>query len=258
MTYLDDLLASTHRRLEEVRARISPEVLEERLASAPEPRGFALSLEQAEGVAVIAEIKRRSPSRGPLALKVNASELAASFAAGGASALSVVTEPDHFEGSLEDLAAARSAGLPVLRKDFVLDEIQVMETRAVGADAVLLIVRILGERLVELAAAARALRLDALVEVFDEEDMRRASDCGASLIGINHRDLTTFEVDPHRTARLAPLAPDGATIVGLSGVSGRDDVEALAGAGARAVLVGESLITADDPAAALRVLRGVA
>jgi indole-3-glycerol phosphate synthase len=207
---------------------------------------------------VIAEIKRASPSKGPLNENLDAAALARSYAAGGADAISVLTEPTGFKGSLDDMKASLGAGVPVLRKDFLLDPFQVLESRAEGADAVLLIVRVLGPDLGRLYAAATALGMDALVEVFDEADLERAVDVGAEVIGINHRDLETFEVDADRTAKLAPRIPEGVVVVGLSGVESRADVERLALDGAHAVLVGESLVTAADPAAKLRELRGVA
>jgi indole-3-glycerol phosphate synthase len=255
MSYLSDLVASTRRRLEEARAAISDDVLEQRIASQDAPRPFQAAL-RAERPAVIAEIKRRSPAKGPLNLGLDAGALARAYADGGAAAISVLTEPERFEGSLDDLRAARGAGLPVLRKDFILDEFQVMESRAEGADAVLLIVRAVGSDLDRLTKAARSLAMDALVEIFDEADLEMALEAGATLIGINHRDLETFEVDPQRTAKLAPRIPDGRTVVALSGVSTRAEVEELVDAGAHAVLVGESLVTAPDPAAKLRELLG--
>ena len=256
MTYLQQLLTSTRARSAEARSKISDDALEQRLASVAPPRGLKDAL-QGHDPAIIAEIKRASPSKGPLREDLDAAPLARSFAEGGAAAVSVLTEPDGFKGSLEDLQAAVGAGLPVLRKDFILDAFQVQESRAAGADALLLIVRVLGPELDELLAATRALGMDALVEVFDEVDLERALAAGADLIGINHRDLETFEVDPDRTAKLAPSIPKGVTIVGLSGVASRRDVEALRDAGAHAVLVGESLVVATDPAAKLRELRGM-
>ena len=255
MSYLDALLASTRARLAESMERVPAAVLEQRVAAQEEPRGLAPALD-GEGVALIAEIKRASPSKGVLDANLNPRALAQAYARGGAAALSVVTEPDHFGGSLEDLEAARSAGLPVLRKDFMLDPWQVLEARAAGADAVLLIVRILGAELSTLLAVTRSLGMDALVEVYDAEDLERALDAGAQLVGVNHRDLDTFAVDPNRTARLAPLVPEGVTLVALSGVSTRAEMQALAASGARAVLVGEALVTSSDPCARLRALRG--
>ena len=255
MSYLDEILTATKTRVAEARAKVDDATMEQRIASTEAPRGFGAAL-QADDVAVIAEIKRATPRAGPLALDVDAARLAADYVRGGAAALSVLTEPDFFKGSLEDLEAARSAGAPVLRKDFVVDDWQVLESRAVGADAVLIIVRILGEELGRLVAAVRALGMDALVEVHDEAELDRALDAGAELIGVNHRNLATFEVDPERTAKLAPLLPSNVTLVALSGVSSRARVEELAAAGADAVLVGTSLVTSVDPAAKLRELRG--
>lgn len=256
MSYLSDLLDATKRRLEETRSKVTEEALEERLASVEVPRGFRAALAAADRPALIAEIKRRSPSKGPLDEDLDAAALAAAYAAGGASAISVLTEPEGFGGSLEDLVAARRTGLPILRKDFLVDTFQVLESRAEGADAILLIVRVLGDDLTELMRASDALGMDALVEIYNESDLERALAAEADLIGINHRDLETFEVDPERTAKLRPQIPDGKLVVALSGVHERSDVEQLAAAGADAVLVGESLVTATDPAAKLRALRG--
>ncbi len=256
MSYLEDLLESTRARIDETRSKVTEESLEQRVASADAPRGFKAALEGPD-VELIAEIKRATPRAGDLNVDLDAARMAAAYRDGGAAAISVLTEPDHFKGSLEDLEAARSAGLPVLRKDFVIDPFQVYEARAWGADAVLLIVRILGPELEELARLSRSLSMDALVEVHDEDDLDRALGVGAEMIGINHRDLVTFEVDPDRTAKLAPRIPDGVAIVALSGLSTRAEVEALGDAGATAVLVGESVVTASDPAAKLRELRGV-
>lgn len=257
MSYLEDLLASTRIRIEETRAKVTEDALEQRVSSMAPARGFKAALSGPD-VSVIAEIKRASPSKGPLNENLDAADLARSYAAGGAAAISVLTEPSGFKGSLDDLKAALSAGPPVVRKDFLLDPFQVLESRAEGADAVLLIVRTLGTELATLFTATKALGMDALVEVFDEPDLERALAVGADVIGINHRDLDTFEVDPERTAKLAPQVPEGVVVVGLSGVETRADVVRLAGAGAHAVLVGEALVTAADPIAKLRELRGVA
>lgn len=254
MSLLDDILASTATRLTEARAKVTDDVLEQRVAAAEAPRGFKRALE-GDGVALIAEIKRRSPSRGDLALDLDPRRTAAAYREGGASALSVLTEPDHFAGSLEDMSAAREVGLPVLRKDFLVDPFQIVESRAEGADCVLLIARVVGGRLGELASLARSLRMDVLVEVYDENDVELALGAGADLVGINHRDLTTFEVDMNRTAKLAPLFPDDVLVVALSGVTSADDIRSLRDAGARAVLVGEGVVTAPDPVAALRALQ---
>lgn len=255
MAYLEDILTSTRARIEEARAKVTDDVLEQRVASQEVPRGFRAALERAPRPAFIAEIKRRSPSKGPLDLDLDAQSLARRYADGGAAALSVLTEPDHFAGSLEDLEAARGPGLPVLRKDFIVDPFQIFEARASGADAVLLIVRI-AEDLSGLLKTTSSLGMDALVEIHDEDDLDRALQAGADLIGINHRDLSTFEVDPERTAKLRPSIPAGTIVVALSGVATRSDVMDLAAAGADAILVGESLVTAEDPTAQLRSLIG--
>jgi indole-3-glycerol phosphate synthase len=253
VTLLDDLVSSTRARIAELERVVNPDAFDQRIAAAEAPRGFARSLEGAD-VAIVAEIKRRSPAVGDLDPALNPRDLAAAYRAGGAAAISVLTEPDHFGGSMEDLGAAREAGLPVLRKDFILDELQLLEARAWGADAVLIIVRCVGEELAGLIDAAATLGMDPLVEIHDEADLERALDVGARVIGVNHRDLATFGVDPDRTAKLAPLVPDDRLLISLSGVATRADVDALARAGASAVVVGETLVRAADPAAALRAL----
>lgn len=256
MSLLDEIVASTRARVEELKARGGADA-----DAAPGQLGAPRSLQEAlrgDEISIIAEIKRTSPLKGPLNPDLDASSLARAYARGGAAAVSVLTEPDYFHGSLADLHAARSSGLPLLRKDFVLDPVQVVEARAAGADGVLLIVRILGEALRDLLEHVDALGMDALVEVYDERDVEIALAAGARLIGINNRDLETFEVDPERTPKLAARLPSEVVVIALSGVSTRAEVESLADAGAAAVLVGESLVTAPDPAAKLRELRGIA
>jgi indole-3-glycerol phosphate synthase len=256
MSYLNKLLDSTRARVAEAKERVTADALEQRIAAADEARPFRPALMGAE-VAIIGEIKRASPSKGVFDANLSASAAAAAYARGGAAALSVLTEPEFFRGSLEDLSSAARAGLPILRKDFILDSFQVLESRAAGADALLLIVRALDdEELGELMAASRSLGMDALVEVHDLEELTRALNAGADLVGINNRDLETFEVDEDRTAKLAGRIPDEVTLVSLSGVSTRADVVAQAEVGAHAVLVGEALVRSDDPASTLRELRG--
>ena len=257
MSLLDDVLAATRTRVEEAKRVLTQDALEQRIASVEAPRGFRAALAGGD-VAIVAEVKRASPAAGALDLDLDAAALARAYARGGAAAISVLTEPRYFHGSLDDLAAARGAGLPVLLKDFVIDEVQVLQARASGADAALVIVRALerDDDLRALVAATRALRMDALVEVHDERDLERALGAGADLVGVNHRDLATFAVDPARTERLAGLVPSGVVLVALSGVTSRADGERLARAGAHAVLVGESVVTAPDPAAKVAELAG--
>ncbi|MFN2388855.1 MAG: indole-3-glycerol-phosphate synthase [Actinomycetota bacterium] len=257
MLYLAELVAAARTRAEALRAA-GDDALRRAAAAASGAQPFAAALREAAGSSLIAEIKRATPSRGALDLDLDAGRQAAAYARGGAVAISVLTEPRWFCGSLADLAAAATAGLPLLRKDFIVEDVQLLESRAAGADAVLLIVRALGPELPDLIDRALELGMEPLVEVHDERDVERALHAGAALIGVNHRDLETFEVDPDRTAKLAPLLPPGTTVVALSGVSARAEVEALEAAGAHAVLVGEALVRAPDPASALRLLRGVA
>jgi len=256
MSYLERMLDSTRRRLAEAKERVTVDALEQRLAGIDEARSLRGALD-ADGVAVIAEIKRASPSAGIFDANLNATETAHAYARGGAAAISVLTEPEFFKGSIDDLSSAHAAGLPVMRKDFILDPWQVLESRASGADALLLVVRALSRGDLEaLLAACRSLRMDALVEVYDGEELKRALDAGAAIVGVNNRDLESFEVDRGRTLELAPQVPDGVTLVGLSGVATRSDVEELRDAGVGAVLVGEALVRSEDPAALLRSLTG--
>jgi indole-3-glycerol phosphate synthase len=227
--------------------------------AAPGPHGargaFAGALAR-PGLALIAEHKRRSPSAGTLRAGATVTELVAAFERGGAAALSVLTERHHFGGSLDDLRAARAAsGLPILRKDFLVDAYQLYEAAAAGADAVLLIVAALEpDELERLHRQARALGLDALVEVHDEAELDAALAAGAELIGINNRDLADFSVDVGRTFELLARMPAGKLVVSESGFSERAQLEALARAGVDAVLVGETLMRAPDPEAACRAL----
>ena len=211
---------------------------------------------------LIAEVKKASPSKGLLAERYDPAAQAVAYAENGAAAISVLTEVDHFQGSLDDLRAVKEAvgphAVPVLRKDFLYDPYQLFEARACGADAALLIVAMLSpELLKELLAAAQGIWLQALVEVHNEEELLIALDAGAEIIGINHRDLKTFTMDMGLTARLTPLIPPGRIIVAESGISTAADVLPLKRARVNAVLVGEALMTAPDPAAKVRELAGV-
>lgn len=244
------------RRGEVERLRRAADELDARAAGASPPRDFAGAL-RADGMSLIAEIKRRSPSKGDLAPGIDPAGLARVYEGAGARAISVLTEPDFFAGSPDDLAAARGASaVPVLWKDFVLDPVQVALARATGADAVLLIVRVLGPRLDDLLRACERHGVAALVEVFDEADLDAALSSGARIVGVNHRDLETFDEDPTATLRLRPLVPDDVVLVAESAISTRSDVEALEAAGVHAMLVGEAIVTSGDPAAKIRELLG--
>ncbi len=226
----------------------------------PPLRDFVAALHRPDGrVALIAEIKHASPSKGVLIDPFDPPALARQYAAGGAACLSVLTDRDFFQGGLPDLIAARAAaGLPTLRKDFIIDERQIAEARAAGADAILLIVAILDDaKLRDLHAAAHGYGLAALVEVHTEGEIERAAALNAPLIGINNRDLHTFQVDLAVTTRLARLAPSTATLVAESGLFTRADVEQVAAAGAHAILVGESIVRAADIPAQVRELSSV-
>jgi indole-3-glycerol phosphate synthase len=256
-TYLDKILAA-HREAARVDRR-DPARLAAEAGSCPATRGFGAALKARPEVAVIAEIKRRSPSKGALAPDLDPAVLAKTYAGSGAACLSVLTDAEFFSGSADDLAQARAAvDLPVLRKDFTVSPADVCDARLMGADAVLVIVAALSAtELAELLGTARGLGLDALVEVHDEAEAAVALAAGATLIGVNQRDLVTFEVDARRAARVAGSLPGHVVRVAESGVRNRDDVLRLADAGFDAVLVGEALVTAPDPGAALAALTAV-
>lgn len=254
MSILDQILESRRRAIKNL---IDGCAIKANLSG--EPRDFTAALNQ-HGISVIAEFKRASPSRGVLKEDLDAATQARQYEAGGARALSVLTEPDFFHGSADDLIQARQAtNLPVLWKDFILDPIQVARARAMGADAVLLIVRILtDDDLQKLLAETIRLGMTPLTEVFDEADLARALNADARVIGVNHRDLETFSEDPGATARLRPKIPEGVTVVAESAISTRTDVESLERIGVDAVLIGEALIRAADPKAKLRELTDAA
>lgn len=257
MTILADILA--HKRVEvaAARVRVPPARLAERAAAQPAARGFRRAL-LGRGPHVIAELKRRSPSKGEIRRDFDPVAIARAYEAGGAAALSVLTDERFFGGSLAVLEAVRAATpLPLLRKDFVVDAYQLDEARVAGADAVLLIAAALAPGdLARLHEHARGLGLDVLVEVHDEAELDAAKGVGADLIGINNRDLRSFVTDLAVTERLAPLVPEGAVVVSESGISGPADLARLARAGAGAFLVGESLMREPDPGLALRRLLG--
>lgn len=258
MTYLTKILEA-HRAAAAEDGR-SLDRLVEAAKEADQPRGFAEALRSTPGVAVISEVKRRSPSKGALFADLNPATLASSYAAGGASCLSVLTDEEFFGGSADDLQVARAAvDLPVIRKDFTVSANDIADARIMGADAVLLIVAALDDaELGDFHALAIELGLDALVETHDEAEVERALAVGATVIGVNQRDLVTFEVDTARAVRVAGVIPDTAVAVAESGITGPDDIPALHGAGFAAVLVGEALVRSGDPAAGVAALRAAA
>ena len=250
-TYLDDILA-WHRMRAAADERSLDDLVDEARRQAP-PRGFARAIRSAPHLAVIAEIKRRSPSKGDLNAGLDPAAMARSYQTGGASCLSVLTDSRHFGGSVADLQAARAAcDLPVIRKDFTVDPRDVCDARIMGADCVLLIAAALSaDELGECLDVAGNVGIDALVEVHDEAELGVALGAGATVVGVNQRDLVTFRVDQERAVRMAALMPSGLVRIAESGVRGRHDAEALRAAGYDAVLVGEHLVTAPDPSAAL-------
>ena len=264
---IPDILARIlERKREEIAAGARAAPLAEmrrRAADAPPPRGFRAAIEAEIGEgrpAVIAELKRASPSRGVIRRDFDPSRIAAGYERGGAAALSVLTDRDFFQGAPDHLRAARAAtALPALRKDFLIDPWQVHEARAMGADCVLLIVAALDDVLLrELAELAGELRLDTLVEVHDEAELDRALRVPAPLIGINNRDLRTFETSLATTERLAPRTPADRRTVTESGIASRDDVAGLRAHGVHAFLVGEAFMSAPDPGERLAALFGEA
>jgi indole-3-glycerol phosphate synthase len=250
---------AAHKREELERRQAARSLADVRAAAsaAPVPRDFAAAIEGA-APRIIAEVKRVSPAKGPLNPTLRAGDLARRYAEAGAHALSVLTDEAFFHGSDADLVEARAAvSLPVLRKDFVLSPYQVYEARAMGADAVLLIAAMLSpSELSELHALATALELAALVEIHADGEVADALGAGATLVGVNNRNLATFDVDLATTENLCPRIPAGVTIVSESGISTAADVRRVVQAGATAILVGEALVTAADPAARMGELLG--
>ncbi len=258
---LQRILARKVEEIAERRARVSIDDLHARVAGLPDTRGFAAALEakiEAGHAGVIAEVKKASPSKGVIRADFDPAAIARSYEAGGAACLSVLTDADFFQGHEDYLHAARAAcTLPVLRKDFTIDPYQVVEARAIGADAILLIAAALSdEAMLELALLAAELDLDVLVEVHDEEELDRALEIPAPLIGVNNRNLRTFEVSLDTTLRLHARLPDERLLVTESGIATRHDVARLRGAGIHAFLVGEAFMRADDPGAELTRLFG--
>src|SRR5688500_16241181 len=260
MDVLSQIIAKKRERLEEAKRVVSLERVRcDALAKRSDAVSHALRRAlQADGINIIAEFKRRSPSKGVIRADADLPSIIRSYQAGGAAAISVLTEQDHFDGSLADLEVVKTCiDLPVLRKDFVFDPYQVYEAAAAGADAVLLIVAALDDQQLESLRrlAEDDLGMDALVEVHDSQEMDRAAGCGAMLIGVNNRNLRTFEVSLDTSLELAPLAPGGALLVSESGLNEAADLRRLRERGFHGFLIGESLMRARYPDAALRDLR---
>jgi len=254
-TVLDSIIEGVK---EDVAARrVSAALLAEQVEQAPKVRDARGALSKL-GINLIAEIKRASPSKGALAEIADPAKLATQYAQGGASVISVLTEERRFKGSIEDFELVRKAvDLPLLRKDFIVTEYQVIESRAIGADLQLLIVAALSDsQLRDFYQMTAEMRMNSLIEVHDEQELERAIKVGAKIIGINSRNLKTLEVDPSAFNRLLPLIPNGVIRVAESGITCRADVEEIAALGGNAILVGETLVRAGDPLAGISNLLG--
>jgi indole-3-glycerol phosphate synthase len=255
---IEQLIEGARRGVEARRREVSQSDLEQRLAGRGEDRPFNEAL-VSPGLSVIAEFKRRSPSAGEISADADVAAQVAAYERGGAAAVSVLTDEPHFGGSLEDLRTARSAcGIPIIRKDFIVDPYQLYEAAVNGADAVLLIVRALDDDLLRrLYEEAEAIDLDTLVEVHNAEELERALLAGAEVVGINNRDLDEGTVDIETTYELMPDVPAGKAVVAESGISGREELEELDRVGVDAVLIGGALMTAADPEAKVLELTGM-
>lgn len=257
-TILDRIIATKLREVEAAKAAVPEAELERRIADRPPVRDFRNAIKRFGQITLIAEVKKASPSAGVIRADFDPVAIARTYEAHGAAAISVLTDVEYFQGSLKYLTDVRAAvGLPVLRKDFVIDRYQLLEARDAGADAVLLIAECLpGDRLHALQREAIALGLHTLVELHDADQLPRVLDCGAPVIGINNRDLRTFTTRLEHTLDLLPKIPADRTVVSESGIKTHADLVKLGAAGARAVLVGESLMRSADIGAALDALRG--
>ena len=256
-TSLDQIVAATRRRVADAKRSADLGQLEQR-AERHAPRGLrcALAAKSQTGPAIIAELKKASPSRGLIRASFNPTSLAEELETAGAAALSVLTDEEFFQGSLENLErASASVKLPCLQKDFIVDEFQLLQARASGADAILLIVAVLSQvELIALSKKSRALGLDVLCEAHNEEELSRAVDAGSDLVGVNNRDLRTFKVDVQTALRLAELIPHSVLSVAESGIGNGADIARLRAAGYKAFLIGESLMRAESPGEALKSL----
>ncbi|HSD46762.1 MAG TPA: indole-3-glycerol phosphate synthase TrpC [Pyrinomonadaceae bacterium] len=260
MNVLSEIIAKKRQRVTRAKELVAFDELRRQALAKREtakPHALRAALER-DGVNIIAEFKRRSPSKGVIREDADLASIVRSYQAGGAAALSILTEEDYFDGSLQNLRAAKAlVDLPVLRKDFVFDEYQIYESAVAGADAILLIVSVLDDRQLESLrrVAEDELGIDALVEVHNSEEMDRAASCGAKIVGVNNRNLRTFEVSLETSLKLAPLAPRDALLVSESGLRDAADLRRLKERGFSGFLIGESLMRARDPEAALRDLK---
>jgi indole-3-glycerol phosphate synthase len=254
-TILDKIIADKRSEVEQKKRSLPISDLKKRIVLQKMPLDFASAL-RGDGIKLIAEIKKASPSRGILCPDLNPVALAKTYVQGGAAAISILTEANHFQGSLEHLGAIRrEVNIPLLRKDFIFDEYQVYESAACGADALLLIAAILSrEQLEDLLALSHQIGLTCLVEVHDENEVEQALLSNAEIIGINNRDLNTFNVDINTTRRLRPLIPDGKIVVSESGINNRADIKRIKGWGVNAALVGEALVTTENITAKMEEL----
>ena len=259
MNFFSTIIGQKRRRVETAKLSVSPDVLQATARGVRDtaiPHALLGALKVESKINIIAEFKRKSPSRGEIRRNADPSIIAKAYEDAGAAAVSVLTEEDYFDGSLDDLRSVRQAiSLPILRKDFIFEEYQVYESAAAGADAILLIVAALDdESLWRLRRTAEdELGLDALVEVHTREEMGRATSSGAKLIGVNNRNLGTFEVSLDTSARLAPMGGDNALMISESGIESADDIQRLYDLGYRGFLIGESVMRADDPGEALKM-----
>jgi len=260
MTILDEIVKHTIARVEREKQSLPEKYLREQLSSAPRTRDFLASLKhgrESNGISVIAEIKRASPSHGELAPHLSIPDIVHSYEAGGASAISVLCEPDFFHGSWEDIREVRRrTTLPILAKEFVIDEHQILKCRIAGADAILLIVSLMQDKdsLLRFMDIVKELDMRCLAEVHNEEELELALTCKCKIIGINNRNLEDFAVDLNTTIKLAKKVQGEAFLVSESGISRKEDVSKLKNAGIGAILVGEALITSEDPATVIRNL----
>lgn len=257
MNVLGEIIAKKRERVEAAK-KVTPLEEMRRLANRPRKPHALRDALRADSINIIAEFKRRSPSKGAIRADANLSDIVRSYEDGGAVALSVLTEEDYFSGSLDDLRSAKATvSLPVLRKDFIFDDYQVYESAAAGADAILLIVAALDDETLQRfrTLAEDELNLDALVEVHTSDEMKRAAACGANLIGVNNRDLRTFEVSLETSISLAPKAPRESVLISESGLNTAADLRRLHGAGYHGFLIGETLMRAGNPEQTLRELR---